>query len=345
MKGITAFTVCLIVLVGVGLVACDQGRNLPASVDDNEASLLRSELNSAVAAGDLERGSSPAATNTPDASPQTRPPLKTKFTRPEDLGGGFLSTFISTHRKVPVYLGVVFSGDALDGLPGGVSDGRYDIKDAEGNTVWHCCGHETAVELPKLAKKATAFEHFVLNWNPEGHIPSHIYDVPHFDLHFYTVTMAERLAIGVPSAETMCEVPGPEGPVKAPLDCPTFEQAMVPLPADMTPPDYLSVGAVEPAMGNHLIDFSSPEFSPAGFSSTWIYGANKGEITYWEPMITKAYFESEPFECTDLKLPQAAPEAGYYPSRYCTRYFAALDLYAVTLEGFGYLPKSNGVVQ
>ena len=31
-----------------------------------------------------------------------------------------------------------------------------------------------------------------LQWHPSGHEPEHVYDVPHFDVHFYTITEKTR---------------------------------------------------------------------------------------------------------------------------------------------------------
>jgi hypothetical protein len=34
-----------------------------------------------------------------------------------------------------------------------------------------------------------------LDWNPLGHEPEGIFDVPHFDFHFYMISNQERLSI------------------------------------------------------------------------------------------------------------------------------------------------------
>ncbi len=177
----------------------------------------------------------------------------------------------------------------------------------------------------------------LVNYNPEGHTPPGIYDVPHFDFHFYTTTVEERTAI----EPGVCAVSEPE-PHPVPVDCETFEVGMRPLPADQQPDGYIFVGAVEPAMGNHLIDPLSSEFPDApgydpevGFTHTWIWGTYNGEITFFEPMITKAFLELQNEEvCTAIKMPQALPEAGWYPTEYCIRFLADQDAYAISLERF-----------
>ena len=75
-------------------------------------------------------------------------------------------------------------------------------------------------------------------------------------------------------------------------------------------------------MGNHLIDRSRPSWSPAGriFTHTFIFGAYDGRVTFYEPMITRAYLESRPDLCVPIKQPQAWAIEGYYPTTYCIRY-------------------------
>src|SRR5918912_582662 len=50
---------------------------------------------------------------------------------------------------------------------------------------------EINLPLPKEAG-ATAFDHIGFDWNPMGHPPANIYTVPHFDIHFYTISVEEQ---------------------------------------------------------------------------------------------------------------------------------------------------------
>ena len=43
------------------------------------------------------------------------------------------------------------------------------------------------LELP-ANKGKNFYTHVLIDWNPKGHEPAHIYDLPHFDIHFYTST-------------------------------------------------------------------------------------------------------------------------------------------------------------
>lgn len=166
-------------------------------------------------------------------------------------------------------------------MPTSVSDGAWDVLDSANNIVWICCGHELLLDLPTLAQH-TPFEQVVVNNNPYGHIPPGVYDSPHFNFHFYLIDDEERESIAAPLAEEQCQIPGPGGmnqPV--PLSCENYDNAVAPIPADTQAAGYVSVGAVEPGMGNYLLDFSSPEFNSDSFTHAWIYGTWKGELHFF----------------------------------------------------------------
>ena len=158
------------------------------------------------------------------------------------------------------------------------------------------------------------FHHIGLNWNPKGHIPNGIYNVPHFDVHFYTISPEERSRITArgDDLEKCRKVPAagqvPEGYVFAPE-------------------------SEEPGMGGHWIDPVSHEFHGAAFTTTFLYGTYDGEIIFYEPMITKAYLESKPGVTMPIKVPQRYTRAGYYPTSYSIRYDAKRKEYTVALEG------------
>ncbi len=265
-------------------------------------------------------------------------PAAYEETAPVPLGDGFITAFGVVENGVPQALGVRFDDAVFDNAPTGHSDGYSDVLDSEGNVVWPCCGHERSPTMPANIAATTEFEHIVLNWNPMGHPPPHVYSVPHIDFHFYTQKEHKRIAITPPAAEDMC------GPT-LPLTCDQLETALEPLPADQQPPEFISPGAVEPRMGNHLLWMFAPELdpdTPSPFSHTWIYGTWGGEITFWEPMITKQYLESQPNECYDVPtLPAAAPKKGWYPSAYCIEFDDGTGQHFVYLTDFVWLPKSR----
>jgi hypothetical protein len=273
---------------------------------------------------------------------------------PVSLGNGTLQTYVLVNGAgKTLEVGTRFSADALSGLPTAPSDGTWDVRNADGETVYPCCGHENFLELPEEVEDMIPFRYVIVNWNPEGHVPPGVYDVPHFDFHFYTFPNEERLSIEAPLVDDACIVEGPEGPSLVPLTCEDYAEAVMPLPADQQPPGYTNVGAVEPGMGNHLLDLTSPEWTGEPFTHTWIFGSYSGRLTFWEPMITVEFLESlqvgsgggqqGPKQVlTSISTPEAAPQAGWYPTRYVIRYLPSVDEYTVALTSFQWLPESTG---
>jgi len=75
----------------------------------------------------------------------------------------------------------------------------------------------------------------------------------------------------------------------SPVACEVFDYLTLPLPADQQPLLHLNVGTVEPGMGNHLLDFTSAGWHSIPSSHPWIFGTMGGELSFWEPMITRDY--------------------------------------------------------
>lgn len=124
------------------------------------------------------------------------------------MGNGSLQSFVALNGNGrPKVIGIEFDGAALTGLPGEndpPSDGTWDIPNPDGTIAWCCCGYEHILELPGSAG-ATPFEHIVVNWNNHGHPPPDVYDVPHLDFHFYTISNEERNEIPAPASSLdMC---------------------------------------------------------------------------------------------------------------------------------------------
>ncbi len=184
--------------------------------------------------------------------------------------GGRARTYVQIEENgKPRALGLEFTRSMLADLPYDPPfDGNncFDIN-GDGELTFdmpmpECAGGYQAILFfpQKIVKRANLpFKWFLLNWNPIGHGPPHVYDIPHFDFHFYIMDYIDRNFIR----------PGPCGIV---VDCDDFKTATKPVPARYLPPDYQDFQAVEPRMGNHLVDTTSPEFTPAGFSRTFVYG-------------------------------------------------------------------------
>jgi hypothetical protein len=170
------------------------------------------------------------------------PDIETDAGEPVPVGEGKAQTFVSLKKsREPEAVGVRFDAAALEGLP------QHEMT-------------ETVLQFP-ASIKATPFDHFTFNWNPHKHLPPKIYDVAHFDFHFYTITEQARGEIEAGNCTTAQDGRIPNPPGSVPVTCEIFDQAMKPTPADMRPPDFSLVPAMAPNMGNHLIDFTAPEFN------------------------------------------------------------------------------------
>lgn len=156
------------------------------------------------------------------------------------------------------------------------------------------------------------YDHCEVDWNPHGHEPAFAYGVPHFDFHFYTISQQEQLQV----------IPGPD---------------TVSIDPKYIPQDYVSGGVAVPDMGTHWVDTTAAEFHGIPFTTTFIYGAYRGKMAiFLEPMITRAFLETNPDTTMTVKQPQAFQREGYYPTGYRVRYDALHKEYVISLEGLRY---------
>lgn len=243
------------------------------------------------------------------------PSDRTQWGRPVRMGDGMMATFFTRRRSVaPRYLGIWFTADALDGLPEEQSEEAV-----------------TALALPTTATNATNFEWASVDWAPHGHSPVDVYDVPHFDVHFYTMDR-ETVQSEIPAGE--CDADD-DGSPDLGVPCEVQERGIEPLPDAQRAPGYVSTEETVPFMGNHWVNQNSPEFQGEPFTHTWIYGSFDGQITFLEPMVTLDFLRNlEGREVEDVATPEAFPEAGYYPTQYVVRYLRRQDAYAIVLRRF-----------
>ncbi|MEN8373929.1 MAG: hypothetical protein ABFS34_00615 [Gemmatimonadota bacterium] len=228
----------------------------------------------------------------------------------------------------PSAIGIALSENFFDELPREPSNLRYCWdRDEDGEVAQpdECIPtHDWVIPLPSAAaaRADMPFKWALLNWNPLGHIPPGVYDSPHFDVHFYIEPVESIMGIE----------PGPCGPEF--VNCDQFETGRKPLPANYMDPKYVNVDAVAPAMGNHLVDVSGPEFSGEPFTRAWIYGSYDGRVTFYEEMVSLAFLVAQPSECFPIDSPPAVAVAGYYPTSSCLRYVPETGDYTVSLEDF-----------
>jgi hypothetical protein len=252
-----------------------------------------------------------------------------------ELGEGTVSTYAELDdRGAPAAIGVVYSAGALEGLPTTPSDQHHCFDrngDGRVEAQTECVAtHEFVIPLPDAVstRSDVPFKWVLLNWNPMGHIPPGIYDVPHFDVHFYMAPVANVFALK----------DGPCGPEF--IRCDQHELAKKPLPPNYMNSDFQDVDAVVPAMGNHLIDMTGSEFNGEEWKHSWIFGVYDGQVTFYEEMLTRAFLLSQPDACYPIKSPPAVGRSGFYPTESCIRYDAGTGQYTVSMEGFEFREAS-----
>ena len=203
---------------------------------------------------------------------------KTFYSSTLPIGGGIVRAWVTENEKgEPTSVGVKLSEKALQNLPDEPS--------------------QFVLQLPKNKGK-NFYTHVLLDWNPQGHEPAHVYDVPHFDVHFYIIPNEDREAIG-------------------PDDFVQFANAPA---AQYVPPAYLQIPGGVPQMGAHWADLLSSEFNGGPFTKTFIWGSYDGKFIFWEPMITRDYLLSHPNEVVPVRQPAAYQRDGYYPTNYKISY-------------------------
>lgn len=221
------------------------------------------------------------------------------FKGPEvHVGDGKVRSFIViSHSGVPQELGFELTHSVMQGLP---SSGENSY----------------IIPLHQKSLTVTPFDHMELDWNPQGHPPVGIYTVPHFDFHFYKISLAAQLAI------------------------PAEDNTTAALFNNYPPAGYLPAGYVPgpggvAQMGLHWLDVTSGEFHGSPFTKTFVYGTYNGEVTFYEPMVTKAFIESTSYSSADFRQPlYFAPSGSYYPTRYNVYTDPSTGNYYVSLSNF-----------
>ena len=171
------------------------------------------------------------------------------------------------------------------------------------------------VPLPEAAI-AAGYDHVSLDWMPHGHDPEGMFTVPHFDVHFYMTTEAERLAID-------------------PADPRFMEKAANRPPADLMPATFVPPPAPEPVpgMGEHWIDATDPVLSGQPFEAVLIYGAWDGEVTFVEPMVTRDLLLSKRAFGGRLTQPARVVEAVSLPGAWQVSYDSEAGVHRVSIDG------------
>ncbi|MFB6340152.1 DUF5602 domain-containing protein [Saccharicrinis sp. FJH62] len=204
----------------------------------------------------------------------TSPKVEMFYGPAVNVGNGSARTEVRLNQfSEPIWISIVFSGEFLEELPDEMTS--------------------YMLQLPEQAD-ITPFKHVALDWNPHGHAPDSVYDLPHFDIHFYMISNEDRLAIGV--NDTNAEKLPPEG---------------------FMPANYIPFPGYVPQMGKHWGDPQAPEFNGEVFTQTMLMGSYNEKTIFYEPMMTVDYIRNKPSHTWLLSLPENYEHEGkYYPTKY-----------------------------
>jgi hypothetical protein len=206
------------------------------------------------------------------------------------IGNGIARSFIRLDDAgTPTDIGFTLSLEGLNNLP---DEDSWNV-----------------LPLP-AEKEQTPYDHISLDWNPHGHVPDGVYNVPHFDMHFYMISQEERAVIepGTPEMERLPEA--------------RF------LPVNYTSPP----GEGIPQMGKHWTDSTAVEFHGQPFKITYIYGSYDGHVIFHEPMITHDWLSLKRDTLITMPQPEAVEHPGLYPQQYSVDFDPDTEIFTITFR-------------
>ena len=264
------------------------------------------------------------------------PGVHRQYGTPARVGNGRARTYVVLDQRGggrPLEVGGALDEAALEGLPAPAAShggNAHGGNPHAGMTVYD-------LELP--ARHGTPYRFVQLDWNPGGHEPPGIYDVPHFDFHFYTISKAERDAI---DASVIGEA---EFAARANRLPPEAERAASYVP--LSPPDAPPAAVAVPRMGVHWGSLHAPELqgvfgrpeAARPFTTTFLRGSWDGRVHFDEPMVTRAFIlgrkaataSAQRDSVMPLPAAQRHVPAGYYPAAYRVAYDAQAKEYRIAL--------------
>lgn len=211
------------------------------------------------------------------------------------IGQGEAHSFVTVGKNgTPTKIGIKLSESALSALPTTEQEYEYNL------------------QLPPEFS-VTGYRQIIVDWNPRGHVPTGVYDKPHFDFHFYMIDSGDRHKITAVGDDLVRAHKAP--------------------PEKYMPTGYiLPPGTEVPNMGAHAVNPQSDEFTKHSFTKTFIYGFYDGQMIFVEPMISKDYLETKPDVHTAIAVPYKYALKAYYPTSYGVVYNKANREYEISLE-------------
>lgn len=252
----------------------------------------------------------------------------TYYGEPVQLGNNPAATARSyvkaTRDGKPIAAGVEFSHAAMADfeMHAGHDMGTMEM-DGGTDGHEHEMGSTFFIPFPTQGMVNLPYSHISVDWATRGHGPEQIYDVPHFDVHFYIVSpdLQGRINMDVVYSS----------PSGSPFDVP----AIAAVPKEYFP------GPFVPMMGTHWISKLAPEFNGSKFTHTFIYGTHNNKVVFFEPMVTLETFMGMKEHKTPISQPLEYPTMGkYYAKQYSILYDRSRMTHNVQMDNF-FLPEKR----
>ncbi len=167
--------------------------------------------------------------------------------------------------------------------------------------------------LPMGLNTSTSWgiDHIEVDWSSMGDAAPSVYNIPHFDVHFFAVDTATQMGIA------------------GGKDLQTANMS-----ATFLPPDYILDTFSEEGMGVHAFDTTGKEFHGLPFDHSFIFGYSQAKMYFIEPTVSKAYLDTKTNFSADIKQPQAFKFHGAYPTKYYIRYDSNTNEYQISIDNF-----------
>jgi len=247
---------------------------------------------------------------------------------------GYVTSSTSSPKSDLVAVGVQLTRGLLDSA----QELPIDLALVIPGLNFNYTAHEWDFELPDIA--GNPFSYMRMGFNHNGHPASHnppfgTWDNPHWDFHFHFGKMDDWAMVFDPTKMGACFGANPEIYLDS---CKPVADQCFPKGA------YANVNEFVWRHGQHLADFTAPEFNPPTvFDQSIIWGQQGGEVSFFEPMINHDFLKSatKAGTCFDITTtPDAFPTERLSPTKYCIREING-DSVVVELTNFIRVPAGD----
>jgi hypothetical protein len=232
---------------------------------------------------------------------------------------------VTTASKAATYFGqsLPFSGDSIrswiktdvNGNPSSIGvtfkQSAFVSLESQSDTMFVMSLPFLALGPDAFGILAPPFDHIEVDWSKNGDPKPSVYDVAHFDVHFFVVSEGAQNAVMAGS-----------------------DSLTTGMDTKYLPSGYMLDMNAEAMMGVHAMDTTGKEFHNQPFDHTLMYGFYQGNLYFMEPMVAKTYLDSKTNFSADIRQPQAFKKSGWYPTKYNIGFDGTSNTYTISIDNF-----------